>query len=122
MNKIEIFEPAMCCPTGLCGPGINPELLRISTLINSLTAAGLVINRYNLASIPQNFITNTEVNKLLTNNGVDILPVTMIDGVVVKTHEYPTEGELSKWLDISLKEVTIPAKSSNCNCGGNECS
>lgn len=28
MKKIEIFDPAMCCPTGLCGPNINPDLMR----------------------------------------------------------------------------------------------
>ena len=30
MKKIEIFDPAMCCPTGLCGTNINPELMRIA--------------------------------------------------------------------------------------------
>ena len=36
MKNIRIFEPAMCCATGLCGPSIDPELLRISTLLSSL--------------------------------------------------------------------------------------
>lgn len=33
MKKIEIFDPAMCCPTGLCGTNINPELMRIAVVI-----------------------------------------------------------------------------------------
>ena len=36
MKKIEIFDPAMCCPTGLCGTNINPELMRIAVVIESL--------------------------------------------------------------------------------------
>ena len=36
MKKIEIFEQAMCCPTGLCGPAIDPELLRMSFIMNNI--------------------------------------------------------------------------------------
>ena len=34
-KKIEIFDPAMCCSTGICGPSVNENLLRVATLINS---------------------------------------------------------------------------------------
>lgn len=34
MKKMKIFEPAMCGPTGLCGMGVDPELLRISTVLD----------------------------------------------------------------------------------------
>ena len=36
MKKIEIFDPAMCCPTGLCGPNIDPEIKRIGVVIEPL--------------------------------------------------------------------------------------
>ncbi len=36
MKKLQIFEAAMCCSTGLCGIGVDPELLRVSTVFNSL--------------------------------------------------------------------------------------
>ena len=36
MKTIEIFDPAMCCPTGLCGTNINPELMRIAVVIETL--------------------------------------------------------------------------------------
>ena len=32
MSKLEIFDPAMCCSTGVCGPSVDPELLRVSTI------------------------------------------------------------------------------------------
>lgn len=36
MKTIEIFDPAMCCPTGLCGPNINPDLMRIAAAASTL--------------------------------------------------------------------------------------
>ncbi len=29
MSVIEIFDPAMCCSTGVCGPSIDTELMRV---------------------------------------------------------------------------------------------
>lgn len=45
MNKMKIFEPAMCCPTGLCGVGVDPELLRISTVLDTLKKHGANVFR-----------------------------------------------------------------------------
>ena len=53
MSKIEIFDPAMCCSTGLCGPGVDQELLRVTTTINTLTKKGVTVIRYGLSSEPQ---------------------------------------------------------------------
>ena len=39
MKKIEIFDPAMCCSTGVCGPGVDPELLRMATMVSNLQKA-----------------------------------------------------------------------------------
>ena len=58
MKKMIIFDPAMCCSTGVCGPSVNPELLRISTLINNLNSKGILVERYNLTSNPQIFVDN----------------------------------------------------------------
>jgi len=41
MKKMTIYEPAMCCSTGLCGVGIDKELLRISTVVSSLEKNGV---------------------------------------------------------------------------------
>ena len=62
MAKIEIFDPAMCCSTGVCGPSIDKELLRVATVIKNIEKAGIKITRYGLSSNPQAFIMNTKVN------------------------------------------------------------
>ena len=51
MKTIEIFDPAMCCPTGLCGTNINPELMRIAVVIETLKRQGVVVTRHNLRDV-----------------------------------------------------------------------
>lgn len=105
MNKIEIFEPSMCCSTGVCGPSVNPQLLRISTVLNNLKKKDIVIERYSLNNNPKAFVDNKEVNELIKNKGIEILPITVLEGEVVKTKEYPTNEEIAKYLDIKINDV-----------------
>lgn len=119
-----IFDPAMCCSTGVCGPSVNPELLRVSTVVNSLQNKGIPIERYNLSGNPQIFVDNKTINEMLNKDGVDILPVTMVDGVVVKTKAYPTNKEFCEFLDIPedyLKIKLKVRKSGGCDCNGGCC-
>ncbi|MCK9340212.1 MAG: arsenite efflux transporter metallochaperone ArsD [Synergistaceae bacterium] len=102
MKKITIYEPAMCCPTGLCGVSVDPELLRISTVSNNLKKKGIEIERYNLTNSPMKFMTNKTVNKMINENGVDDLPFTLVDEEVVITGRYPTNEQLAGFLDIPV--------------------
>lgn len=123
MKKIEIFDPAMCCDTGVCGPAIDPELLRMATVINLLKEKGIEINRYGLANEPQEFVSNKTINDLLMGEGVDVLPVTIVDGEVVKKKKYPTNDELSTWLgvEIATKQTTEEKEDGGCCCGPKGC-
>lgn len=102
MKNIEIFDPAMCCATGVCGPAIDPELLRIATVINSLQEKGIIIGRHGLSHDPMAFIANQVINDILQKEGAEILPVTLVDGQVAKTKTYPSNQELSAWLGIPV--------------------
>lgn len=31
--KVEIYDPAMFCPSGLCGPAIDPVLVKINDVV-----------------------------------------------------------------------------------------
>lgn len=98
MKKIEIFDPAMCCETGICGPSIDQELLMVATLIQGLKEKGADISRYGLATNPQQFVENKVVNDLLQLEGADILPLILVDGKVEKQKSYPTESEFLGWM------------------------
>lgn len=121
MKKIDIYDPAMCCSTGVCGPSVDPELLRVATLVNYLAKNGIDIKRHNLSSEPQDFVANKAVGDLLKKDGAEVLPITLMDGAVVKTKEYPTKEELSRWLGIKII-VGVPRKSGGeCGCGNGRC-
>lgn len=119
MKKMSLYEPAMCCETGLCGISVNPELLRISTLMDTLRKKGFQIRRYNLSSAPKAFVQNTGVNTLLKNQGMTVLPITVLEENIVLTGRYPTNDEIAAWL--CLSEDINPQPVRSCNCKGGCC-
>lgn len=110
MKKIEIFDPAMCCPTGVCGPSVDPELIRISAAVQNLKNKGIDIVRYNLGSEPSAFVANETINKLLMEKGPDVLPVIVVDGEVVKEAGYPTNAELAALTGMAEEELSQKPK------------
>lgn len=131
MKKMFIYEPAMCCSTGLCGVSVDPELLRISTTLNNLKRNGIIVERYNLSNAPQEFINNKDVNEFININGVDELPVIVVDNVIVMSGRYPSNEEFVKLLEIpadipvsKAKPVRLnikKAKSNDCGCSDGSC-
>lgn len=132
MKKMQIFEPAMCCATGLCGVGVDSELLRISTVLNTLKNNGIDVDRFNLSNFPMEFIKNRVVNEYINQKGPGGLPVIMVDGKIVIQGRYPTNVEFQKLLDLptSLLEKPqevcqskdTPKESGSCGCKGGCCS
>lgn len=122
MNKIEIFDPAMCCATGVCGPSIDPELLRVATTINTLATKGITVTRYGLASEPQAFVDNRKVNEYLMKEEAAVLPITLVNGEVVKTKAYPTNAEFAAWAGIDAAELASEKEEKGgCCCSGGCC-
>ena len=118
MGKMTIFEPSMCCSTGVCGPGVDPDLLRLATVLNNINKRGIVVERFNLTNNPQAFVDNSVINQLLNSDGIEILPVTILAGKVVKTKAYPTNEEFCKLLSIpeEFLKSKIQMKTKDCGC------
>ncbi|MBN8233987.1 arsenite efflux transporter metallochaperone ArsD [Halobacillus kuroshimensis] len=110
MRKVEIFDPAMCCSTGVCGPSVDPNLTRLASAVYSLEQKGVNIRRFNLGNEPEVFAENGAVNEVLQEKRADALPVTLLDDQVVKVGEYPTNEEFSEWLEIKGEELTQKPK------------
>lgn len=124
MKTIQIFESAMCCSTGLCGVSIDPELLRISTVANTLKQQNITIDRFNLSSAPMEFVSNKAVNDFINGQGTDGLPVTLLDGQIVLSGRYPTNEELAQWLELPkglLDSKRVLKKIKVCGCKGRCC-
>lgn len=105
MKKIQIFDPAMCCPTGVCGPSIDPELLRMSFVTSNLKKKDYPIERYNLTNDTDQFMQHEQVSTLLNEKGPNVLPIVFVDGNVVRTGSYPSNEELGKWTGFSVEEL-----------------
>lgn len=122
MKKIQFFEPAMCCSTGLCGVGVDMELLRISTVLATLQKHGIRVERFNLSSAPMAFVNNTMVHDFINKEGPEGLPLVVLDGCIVLSSRYPTNAEFTKWLDLSADLLTSSVEeaqeSSGCCKGG----
>lgn len=110
MRKVEIFDPALCCATGVCGPSVDPELIRVATVIFLIEKKGYNIKRYNLGFEPAIFVENKEVNKVLHEKGPDSLPVTLVEGQIVKIGAYPTNDEFVDWFGVQVEELSEKPK------------
>ena len=94
--KIEIYDPAMCCSTGVCCPSVDPELVRIQEALRQIQkqAPAVKIARYGLSADPQAFVDNTAVAELLKNEGPQCLPLVFVDGVVISKGRYPGNEQI----------------------------
>jgi sulfur carrier protein ThiS len=98
--KIEIYDPAMCCSSGMCGPSIDPVLVKMNEAVLALIKQGAEVTRFNLAQQPKEFMANKTVADLLIKNGKKALPVTIVNGEVFRTGEYPDYEDLCRVLNI----------------------
>jgi hypothetical protein len=125
MKTMKIYEPAMCCSTGLCGVSVDPELLRISTTLNTLKETGIDVQRFNLTNAPQEFVNNKAVAEFLQKFGPEKLPVVVVDDVIVISGHYPTNEEFVKWLNVPAALLGVTAddekSSGGCCCSGGCC-
>ncbi|OJF90306.1 arsenite efflux transporter metallochaperone ArsD [Alkalibacterium sp. 20] len=119
MIKLEIFEPALCCSTGVCGPSANDDLMMITSLVTTVnTIDGYEAVRYNLSGDTQAFVNNENVTAILQEKQSEALPITLVNGEVKKTGEYPTLEEISDYMEV--KFVMAGSSDKECCGGSNE--
>lgn len=99
-KEIIIYDPVLCCPTGICGVNVDPELIRMAIVIENLKKKGIVVQRFNLRDHPQIYVDNKVINDCLTNEGADVLPIVTLDDKIVLKKQYPSNKQLSEWLNI----------------------
>lgn len=95
MKKIAIYDPPMCCASGVCGPSIDPLLPRVAGMLSQLKKLGVQVERYNLSQQPQAFADNSTVKKILENSGTDALPLIFVDDQLTLQGHYPDTLERS---------------------------
>ena len=91
---VELFDPPMCCPTGLCGPTLDETLLDVNEMIMALQRDNLRVERYQMSSSPNAFLGNADVMKLVRERQMEALPIIVVRGRVVKVGAYPRLEEV----------------------------
>jgi hypothetical protein len=122
--KIEIYDPAMCCSTGVCGPSVDPELVRIQEVLRQIQkqAPTIQAQRFGLTSDPQAFVANSAVADLLKNEGPECLPLVFVDGELICKGSYPGNQQLQEILQRAGFELALTEKKKNsCGCGPGCC-
>jgi hypothetical protein len=118
--KIEIYDPAMCCSTGVCGPSVDPELVRIQEVLRQIQkqAPTVQVQRSGLTSDPQAFVANSEVAALLKNEGPECLPLVFVNGELISKGGYPKNQQLQEILQrVGLEPALVEKKNNSCGCG-----
>ena len=118
MTTIQVFDPALCCSTGVCGVEVDQALVNFSADVEWAKQNGARIERFNLAQQPVAFAENPIVNGFLERSGQESLPLILVDGEVALAGRYPNRAELARWA--GLTEAVVEAKQSGC-CGGKSC-
>lgn len=98
MKLIQVYDPPMCCATGVCGPDVDPILPRFAGLLAQLSGGGVKVERYNLAQQPLPFVQNPSVKQLLDKEGTEALPAIFIDGELVLKGAYPDHEQRAAWI------------------------
>lgn len=119
MSTIRVFEPPLCCNTGVCGPELDQELVSFTADLNHLASAGADIARFNLASDPVAFAENAHVVAFLQTVGSEGLPLILVDDITVMAGRYPTREELVRFSGTApeLLPSATPSQPDGC-CGG----
>jgi len=123
MIKIEVYDPALCCSTGVCGTDVDLKLVQFASDAKWLKEQGGRIERFNLAQQPAAFANNPLVRSALAAQGDDCLPLVIVNGVIVMQGVYPTREQMARLADVASAksaccggeaETTEKQKSSGC--------
>jgi hypothetical protein len=113
---VQVFDPPMCCSTGVCGPSVDPELVQFAADLEWLRSNGVEVVRYNLSQQPSAFVGTPAVKAALARTGNSCLPLTLVDGAVKCEGRYPSRAMLAAFVGLGPAEAAPANDGSSCCC------
>lgn len=107
MKIIQVYDPPMCCSTGICGTDIDPDLVNFAAMLSQLGTQGIKVERFNLGQQPMAFVENSAVKASLDKDGAEALPLIFWDGEVHLKGRYPTKDERPAWFRAALSKEEV---------------
>lgn len=116
MPRIAIYDPPGCCSTGVCDPGTSDAMTQFATAIDALMKSGHDVARFNMGTQPGAFVENAAVKNALDTDGMDCLPLVLLDDEIVSKGAYLNRAELGDKVGI---EITAAKATTSC-CGSED--
>jgi len=107
MIAVRVFDPAMCCSTGICGPSVDPQLARFAADLDWLESQGVSVERFNLSQQPAAFADDVAVKTALETKGEAGLPLVKVNGEVKSSGTYPSRDELAAWAGVGAPVASL---------------
>lgn len=125
MTQIDVFDPPMCCSSGVCGPQVDPLLAAFAADVDWLATQGVSVTRHNLAQEPQAFVSNPLVQQTLQREGDACLPLVLVNGEIAARGAYPRRDELARLAGLAATAAsmkrTIRLSAAGCCTPGSGC-
>ena len=114
MATIRVFDPPLCCPTGVCGPSVDPELARVAADLAWLSSQGVAVERHNLAHEPGAFVAIAAVREALEARGNECLPLTLVDDRIAVEGSYPSRETLAALAGVTIRKLALAGGGGSC--------
>ncbi|MBS0197587.1 MAG: arsenite efflux transporter metallochaperone ArsD [Planctomycetes bacterium] len=121
MSTVTVFDPPMCCSSGVCGAEPDVARARFAADLKWLEGRGVAVQRYSLSQQPQEFTTRAAVLQAVSAGGTGALPIVMVDDQIVAERAYPSREQLAVKLCLTLDTAPIVPAPRPCGCGSGAC-
>ena len=118
MKTLTVYDPAMCCSTGICGAEIDQRLVDFAADLDWLKSEGIEVKRFNLSQEPALFAENEQVKSILQNSGIEGLPVILADDEMQSSGQYPDRVKLAKMAGVTAADAVARASAPAASCCG----
>lgn len=116
MLKLEVFDPPMCCATGICGNNVDPKLVTFASDLEWLKKQGIDVVRHGLSFEPAEFVKNEAVKSTLQSDGNDSLPIIFAENKIMSKACYPSREKLAEICNVEYNEELGGCCDSGCDC------
>jgi len=118
MKTLTVYDPAMCCSTGICGADIDQKLVDFAADLDWLKSEGIEVRRINLSQEPALFAENEQVKTILQDSGVEGLPVILADDEMKSSGQYPDRMKLAQMAGVTAADAVARASAPATSCCG----
>lgn len=120
MTDITVYDPPMCCSTGICGADIDQKLVNFAADLDWLKSTGVDVQRINLSQEPAQFVENAQVKDILDKSGVEGLPAIFLGDTLLSSGQYPARSKLAELVGLSTENIAgdeVPENTGSGCCG-----